>query len=119
MEKNQIFSLIFCFFFMQVSTDSCGQDLCYCDNAQVTCISVINPVFIRDYEIIQVYMENVQILGLSNVLKSFPNLKYLTLYNMLYFNCDWVNDIPSNVYRNIPQCRSDPGKKKIFNVIYS
>ena len=34
------------------------------------------------------------------------NLKYLTMVDMLYFNCAWMMDIPQDIVLNFDECSS-------------
>ena len=62
------------------------------------------PFFFSNPIVSMVYMQDVHILGLDNILKSFPNLQYLILKDMRYFNCKWIEEIPKGIYSTIEQC---------------
>ena len=59
------------------------------------------------------YMDNVQIINLMDILKKMPNLKYLTLMNMQYFNSDWVKDLPKHIYLKTNMCPKNSPTKQI------
>ena len=75
----------------------CDQGLCSCDNGFAVCIDVTTPWFRYRPEITTLYLERVQLVGIVHLLESLPNLKYLTMIDMLYFSCDWMMDIPQNI----------------------
>ena len=81
-----------------------GCEKCTCDESNISCIGVFNPIFFPNPSVSMVYMKNVHILGLDNILKSFPNLQYLILKDMRYFNCDWIEHVPKGIYTTIQQC---------------
>ena len=66
---------------------SCDQGLCTCNDHIALCINVLTLTFKYRPEITSLYLEKVQILGFENNLNMLRNLKYLTLKDMLYFNC--------------------------------
>ena len=80
----------------------CDQGLCSCDNGFAVCIDVTTPWFRP--EISTLYLERVQLVGIVYLLESLPNLKYLTMIDMLYFNCDWMKDIPQHIVVTFEQC---------------
>ena len=81
-----------------------GCNKCTCEGANISCIGVFNPIFSLNPAISMVYMQDVHILGLDNILSSFPSLRYLILKDMRYFNCEWIQEIPKEVYTTIKQC---------------
>ena len=42
-------------------------------------------------------MERVQVLGTQNIFSFLPSLYYLTLVDMLYFDCNWIKDMPQQI----------------------
>ena len=62
----------------------------------VSCVSVNFPNFYyRPYIIL--YFENVQVDNMKDIMSAFPNLHYMTLKNMIYFNYEWLRQVPSSV----------------------
>ena len=50
------------------------------------------------------YMDNVQVVNLMDIIKSLPNLRYLSLINMKYFNCKWLMELPKHLYVRTNMC---------------
>ena len=50
------------------------------------------------------YMDSVMVVNLLDVMKNLPNLKYLSLMNMKYFNCKWLKEIDNDVNVRTNMC---------------
>ena len=91
------------------ATTSCIQDFCSCDDELIFCLDVITPSFIYRPSVSRLHMERVQVLGMQNIFNSLPSLEYLTLIDMLYFNCNWIKDMPQQIKLMGNMCQSDWG----------
>ena len=102
--------IIICLLILSLSTGinctSCDQGICTCNNHIALCINVLTPTFKYRPEITSLYLQKVQILGFENILRMLPNLKYLTLRDMLYFNCEWMNDLSTSIVISSDSCLS-------------
>ena len=100
--------MIFIFLFNQqkVLGYSCDYDECSCVDDMVTCVDVSAPRFNFRATVRILYMEKVQLLNLKDILKNFPNLRYLTLMNMEYFNCKWLENLPEHIHLRSNMCYS-------------
>ena len=67
---------------------------------------MITPWFKYRPEITTLYLERVQLQGLVHLLENLPNLNYLTMVDMLYFNCAWMMDIPQDIVLTFDECSS-------------
>ena len=63
----------------------------------VSCVNVSFPVFIYRPYITILFFENVQVRNMKEIISAFPNLKYITLRNMIYFDCAWLKEIPPSI----------------------
>ena len=70
----------------------------------ITCVGVAAPRFKYRATVTMLYMDNVQVVNLIDILKNLPNLKYLSLVNMKYFNCKWMKEVPRDVYVRTNMC---------------
>ena len=70
----------------------------------ITCVGVAAPRFKYRATVTMPYLDNVQVVNLIDILKNLPNLKYLSLVNMKYFNCKWMKEIPRDVYVRTNMC---------------
>ena len=97
-----------------LNANFCDLGLCSCDNGFAVCFEVTNPWFRYRPEITALYLERVQLIGVIELLQSLPNLKYLTMVDMLYFNCVWMVDIPQNIVVTFDQCSTsmDPSTSR-------
>ena len=93
MEFLKIF--IICNLVIQLHATSCDQQMCLCMDGIVSCIGVNFPNFYYRPYITILYFENVQVDNMKDIVSAFPNLHYITLKNMKYFNCAWITQIPS------------------------
>ena len=75
----------------------------------VTYVDVSAPRFKFRATVRILYMEKVQLLNLKDILKNFPNLRYLTLMNMEYFNCNWLENLPEHIHLRSNMCYSTRG----------
>ena len=86
-----------------VKSDSCEQGQCFCFDNRITCIDMTGPKFRYRINVNFLHMDQVQILDFDSILKNLPNLKHLSMMNMRYFRCEWLNSIPSgiNLHTNV------------------
>ena len=89
-----------------MNCSSCDQGICNCNDHIALCIDVVTQIFKYRPEIITLYLEKVQLLGFQNILTMLPNLKYLTLKDMKYFNCAWMDDLPTSLVITSDDCIS-------------
>ena len=82
---------------IQLHATSCDQQKCLCMDGIVSCVGVNFPNFYYRPYITILYFENVQVDNLKDIMSAFPNLHYMTLKNMIYFNCIWLREIPCSV----------------------
>ena len=97
MYKLKVILVIFCIIYRESSSFSCEREECSCVDNIVTCINVFHPSFFYRPSITVLYMSEVQLNGISHLIYSFPNLEYMTLLDMVYFNCNWIEEIPSGI----------------------
>ena len=100
---------IFLFNHQKVLGYSCDYEECSCVDDMVTCVDVSAPHFKFRATVRILYMEKVQLLNLKDILKNFPNLRYLTLMNMDYFNCNWLENLPEHIHLRSNMCYSTGG----------
>ena len=80
--------LFVCFFYNKIASGfSCDYAKCTCMDDMITCVGVTAPRFKYRVTVTMLYMNNVQVVNLLDVIKNLPNLRYLSLKNMKYFNC--------------------------------
>ena len=85
---------ILCF---QLHATSCDEQMCLCMDGIVSCVGVNFPnIYYRSYIAI-LYFEKVQVDNMKDTISAFPNLHYMTLKKMIYFNCLWLTEIPPSV----------------------
>ena len=89
------------------SGTSCIQDFCSFDDETIFCSDVITPSFIYRPTVTRLNMEWVQVLGMQNIFSSLSSLYYLTLVGMLYFDCNWIKDMPQHIKLLGNMCQSD------------
>ena len=107
-------ALRFCIFFLtcyflnvnRLSGFSCDYSECSCMNDMITCVEIVAPRFKFRATVTMMYMDNVQIINLKDLLKNLPNLRCLTLMNMRYFNCKWLRDITEDIIVRTNMCES-------------
>ena len=106
--KISFLFMIFMYLFnhQKVLGYSCDYEECYCVDDKVTCVDVSAPRFKFRATVRILYMENVRLLNLKDIVKNFPNLRYLTLMNMKYFNCKWIENLPEHVHLKTNMCYS-------------
>ena len=105
--KVKIFRAIFIIFLMKsVLMDSCNQSICYCLNPMISCVNVALPRFNYRPAVTVLYLERVHLIDMKSIMKSFPSLQYLTLKDMKYFNCEWMNDIAEGINIRINMCQT-------------
>ena len=95
-------------FLRNVQGYSCEQGQCYCFDNRITCIDMTGPKFRYRVNVNFLYMDQVQILDFESIIRNLPNLEHLTLMNMRYFRCDWLNGIPSEINLHTNMCASYP-----------
>ena len=79
---------------IQIHATSCDQQMCLCIYGIVSCVGVNFPNFYYRPYITILYFENVQVDNMKDIMSAFLNLHYITLTNMIYFNCIWLTEIP-------------------------
>ena len=57
----------------------------------------------------RLYLERVQLLEMGSIIRALPNLMYLSLVDMEYFNCSWIEDIPPDVIVTTNMCMASTG----------
>ena len=82
---------------VQLHTTSCDKQMCLCMDGIVSCVGVNFPNFYYRPYITILYFENVQVDNMKDIMSAFPNLHYITLKNMIYFSCIWLEEIPPSV----------------------
>ena len=82
---------------IQIHATSCDQQICIYMDGIVSCVSVIFPNFYYRPYIIILYFDNVQVDNMKDIMSAFANLHYMTMKNMIYFNCEWLREIPPSV----------------------
>ena len=95
-------------FLRNVEGYSCEQGQCYCFDNMITYIDMTGPKFRYRVNVNFLYMDQVQILDFESIIRNLPNLEHLTLMNMRYFRCDWLNGIPSEINLHTNMCASYP-----------
>ena len=103
--KIYIFLSVFLFSFNEIVNGfSCDYAECTCMEDMITCVGVAASRFKYRATVTMLYMDNVQVVNLIDILKNLPNLKYLSLVNMKYFNCKWMKEVPRDVYVRTNMC---------------
>ena len=72
------------------------------------CIDMSGPKFRYRVNVNFLYRDQVQILDFESIIRNLPNLEHLTLMNMRYFRCEWLNGIPSGINLHTNMCASYP-----------
>ena len=103
--------IFFLLFTGESSGFSCNKEECSCVDHIATCINVSYPSFFYRPTITILYMRGVQLNGITDILRSFPNLRYITLIDMVYFNCKWIKEIPVTIRVNTDNCMVPTGSK--------
>ena len=88
---------------------SCDYEECSCVDDMITCVDMTAPKFKFRATVTILYMENVQLLNLRDIIKKLPNLRYLTLMNMKYFTCKWIENVPDHIHLKTNMCHSTGG----------
>ena len=104
--------LLICIFmngFYICETTSCHQRICNCRDDMIFCIDMAVPSFKYRPTVTRLYLERVQLLELESIIRTLPNLMYLSLVDMEYFSCSWMDDIPPNVVVTTNMCMSSTG----------
>ena len=83
---------------------NCDYAKCTCMGDMITCVGVTAPRFKYRATVTMLYMDNVQIVNLLDIIKNLPNLRYLSLINMKYFNCKWLKELPKHLYVRTNMC---------------
>ena len=102
-----------------VSSYSCDYSYCSCLDDMITSVDVTAPQFKYRATVTMLYMDNVQIVYLKNIIRKLPNLRFLTLMNMKYFNCDWLQDVSKDIYLKTNMCQSYSTATSIESQQYS
>ena len=90
-------------------TTSCHQRICNCRDDMIFCIDMAVPSFNYRPSVTRLYLERVQLLELAPIFKALPNLLYLSLVDMQYFSCSWMEDIPQNIVVTTNMCMVSTG----------
>ena len=98
-----MFIYIFVHGFYICGTTSCHQRICNCRDDMIFCTDMAVPSFNYRPSVTRLYLERVQLLELESIIKALPNLMYLSLVDMEYFTCSWM-DIPKNVVVTTNMC---------------
>ena len=109
MEIFRFCIFLFVYFFSYnkiVSGFSCDYAECTCMDDMITCVGVTAPRFKYRGTVTMLYMDNVQIVNLKELLKNLPNLRYLTLMNIRYFKCEWIRDMSEDIIVKTNLCES-------------
>ena len=48
--------------------------------------------------------KKVQLNEISHLIRSFPNLEFMNLVDMVYFDCEWLQEIPNSITVNSNMC---------------
>ena len=96
-----------------VSGFSCDYAECTCMEDMIICIDVTAPRFKYRATVSMLYMDKVQVINLMEMIKNLPNLQYLSLMNMRYFNCEWLIGLPKQIYVKSNMCLNFSTTKKI------
>ena len=97
MSKLKFIIVFLCIICRESSSFSCDKEECSCVDYIVTCINVFHPSFFYRPSVTVLYMSGVQLNGIAHLINSFPNLEYMTLSDMVYFDCNWIEEIPSTI----------------------
>ena len=71
------------------------------------CVDVLWVKFTYNPGIRILYLKQLQIENINLVLENFPSLKYLTMMDMMYFHCSWIEKIPEDIILYTNMCRVD------------
>ena len=71
--------------------------ICNCRDDMIFSIDMAVPSFDYRPGVTRLYLERVQLLETGSIIRALPNLMYLSLVDMEYFNCSWIEDIPPDV----------------------
>ena len=106
MGKPGYISLLVCLFsYNKIVTGlSCDYAECTFMDDMITCVGVTAPRFKYRATVTMLYMDSVEVVTLLDVIKKLPNLKYLSLMNMKYFNCKWLKEIHKDVNVRTNMC---------------
>ena len=111
------FLVAYAIFFLQESSKtygySCDYNECNCVEEMITCIDIAAPRFKFRPTVTKLYMENVRIVDIKK--HNLPNLKYVTLVNIKYFNCRFLENFASNALVRTNMCDSE--KESLFTRI--
>ena len=100
-----------------INSKGCFQGMCNCEEDMAVCIDVWVK-FSYNPRIRILYLKQLQILDIHLVLENFPSLKYLTMRDMMYFNCIWIKEIPEDIIVSTNMCIDDV-KKGEYNSLSS
>ena len=106
MLKRQVimFLCLFINVFSNCESTSCQQKICNCRE------DVAVPSFTYKPSVTRLYLERVQLLEIESIIRALPNHIYLSLVDMKYFICDWIDDIPTDVMVLTNMCLKTSGK---------
>ena len=80
-----------------IKSRACFLGLCNCEEDMAVCIDVVWVRFTYSPRIRILYLKQIQIEDIDQVLNNFPSLKYWTMMDMIYFNCSWIKEIPKDI----------------------
>ena len=89
-----------------VSSYSCDYSECSCVDDMISCVDVTAPRIKYRATATMLYMDIVQVVNLKDIFRKLPNLRFLTLMNMKYFNCNWLLDLSRHTYLKTNMCQS-------------
>ena len=100
-----IFLFVYFFSYNKIASGfRCDYAECTCMDDMLTYVGVTAPRFKYRATVTMLYMDNVQVVNLLDVINNLPNLRYLSLMNMKYFNCKWLKELPKDVYIRTNMC---------------
>ena len=111
MSKSSVITLICIFMnvYYICGTTSCHKKICNCGDDMIFCIDMAVPSFDYRPNVTRLYLERLQLLEMGSIIRALPNLMYLSLVDMEYFRCGWMEDIPPNVIVTTNMCMTSTG----------
>ena len=83
-----------------------------------SCVNVALPRFNYRPAVTILYLERVHLIDIKSILLSFPSLQYLTLKDMKYFKCEWIDEITEGINVRTNMCQSTSTGKFFFSLEY-
>ena len=105
-------AFIFLIFFISFTETSGCHSKCVCqyDRGLMTCRNLVNPTFTRDLQITSIQMHDGYLDKVLALVNSFPNLEYLSFFNMKYIHCEELKMISGEIVVSGDWCKT--GKLK-------